>query len=127
MYHRYMPMENGQYQRKNVPDSPHVPPPKPPEAPVYRQERPAQQHPSSSPLDREQNAPEKESARTQGEQNAPSCEIPFQNHIPILEKLLPGMDSGDILVLLILLFLLSEGNEDSTGVIMTLAIFLFLQ
>lgn len=47
--------------------------------------------------------------------------------IPFLEKLLPNMDTGDLLVLLILLLLLSEGNEDSSSVVMTLAIFLFLQ
>ncbi len=35
------------------------------------------------------------------------------------------MDSGDVLVVLILLLLLSEGNEDSGSVLMTLAIFLF--
>ena len=44
-----------------------------------------------------------------------------------LKKLLPNMDSGDMLVLLILLLLLAEGNEDCDSVIMTLAIFLFLQ
>ena len=45
----------------------------------------------------------------------------------LTEGLLPGMDSGDVLVVLILLLLLSEGNEDSGSVLMTLAIFLFLQ
>ncbi len=44
-----------------------------------------------------------------------------------LKKILPNMDSGDILVLLILLLLLAEGNEDSDSIVMTLAIFLFLQ
>lgn len=47
--------------------------------------------------------------------------------LPFLEGLIPGMDSGDVLVVLILLLLLSEGNEDSGSVLMTLAIFLFLQ
>lgn len=47
--------------------------------------------------------------------------------LPFLKKLLPNMDSGDLLVLLILLLLLAEGNEDSDSIVMTLAIFLFLQ
>lgn len=47
--------------------------------------------------------------------------------IPFLEKLLPNMDGGDLLVLLILLLLLAEGNEDSSSVVTTLAIFLFLR
>ena len=54
-------------------------------------------------------------------------EEPMRIRISILEKLLPGMDGGDVLVLLILLLLISEGNEDSSSVIMTLAIFLFMQ
>ena len=52
---------------------------------------------------------------------------PPKAQLPFLKKLLPNMDSGDILVLLILLLLLAEGNEDSDSVVMTLAIFLFLQ
>ena len=38
-----------------------------------------------------------------------------------------AVKAGDVLVVLILLLLLSEGNEDSGSVLMTLAIFLFLQ
>jgi len=45
--------------------------------------------------------------------------------LALLQKL--GDDSGDLLILLILLLLLAEGNEDSDSVVMTLAIFLFLQ
>lgn len=44
-----------------------------------------------------------------------------------LGGLLSGFDRGDTLVLLILLLLLMEGNEDSTTVVMTLAIYLMLQ
>ena len=79
MYHRYLQMENGKYQKQRVPTT-----------------------------------EKKQIVETKKE---PS----------FLKKLLPNMDSGDILVLLILLLLLAEGNEDSDSVIMTLAIFLFLQ
>ena len=37
------------------------------------------------------------------------------------------MASGDVLVVLILLLLLSEGNVDSGSVLLSLSIFLFLQ
>ena len=47
--------------------------------------------------------------------------------ISILEKLLPGMDGGDVLVLLILRLLSSEGNEDSSSVIRSWAIVVFMQ
>ncbi len=52
---------------------------------------------------------------------APQAKSP----LAFLEKL--GTDSGDLLVILILLLLLAEGNEDADSVVMTLAIFLFLQ
>ncbi len=47
--------------------------------------------------------------------------------VPFLSKLLGNADSGDLLVILILLLLLAEGNEEADSVVMTLAIFLFLQ
>lgn len=138
MYHRYMPTENGQYQRKTMPDSHPSPPPvqrkQSAAAPQEQENRSTARQSTAQPLpevhaDRKHEAPEKEPmlSGTQGEKHTPRHDPPGQNHIPILEKLLPGMDSGDVLVLLILLFLISEGNEDSSSVIMTLAIFLFLQ
>lgn len=45
---------------------------------------------------------------------------------PFLQKLLPYGSSGDLLALLILLLLLSEGREDAQTTILTLLIFLFL-
>lgn len=42
------------------------------------------------------------------------------------ERLLAGMDSGDLLLLLVLILLLSEGREDSSPTILTLALSLFL-
>lgn len=52
---------------------------------------------------------------------------PIQLSMPLLERLLPNADNGDLLVVLILLLLLAEGSEDSSSMVLTLAIFLFLQ
>lgn len=52
---------------------------------------------------------------------------PIQLSMPFLERLLPNADNGDLLVILILLLLLAEGSEDSSSMVLTLAIFLFLQ
>lgn len=52
---------------------------------------------------------------------------PIQLSLPLLERLLPDADNGDLLVMLILLLLLAEGSEDSSSMVLTLAIFLFLQ
>lgn len=98
MYHRYMPTENGSFQRKNMP------------------ERQAQELVKQVPEEEKRQIPPRK-----------PDEPPKRERLPIAGKLLSGMDSGDLLVLLLLLFLLSEGNEDSSEIIMTLAIFLFMQ
>ena len=126
MYHRYQPMGNGRFQRQTVP-SPPPRPQMPPEQP--RQEKPpappSQSSPSQSAPPRQ--APSPQSAPPPPQRSAQSSEEGPNFHLPFLDKLLQGMDNGDILLVLILLLLLSEGNEDATSVIMTLAIFLFLQ
>lgn len=99
MYHRYLSLGNGQFERQRVATrqreaQPNTPP-EAPDAPPYEKTAP--------PPSREQ-TPEL-----------------------FLRGLFPGMDRGDILVLLILLLLLFEGNEDAAPVVLTLAIFLLLQ
>ena len=46
--------------------------------------------------------------------------------LSFLQRLLPHGSTGDLMALLILLLLLSEGREDSHSTILTLLIFLFL-
>ena len=110
MYHRYMPTGNGQYRRQDIPDRK----PAPPQAPLQVPEpKPPETKPPKPP-----------------EPAAPPKPVPQQKPplpFPFLEKLLPGKDSGDLLLLLILLLLLSEGTEDAASTVMTLAIFLMLQ
>lgn len=60
-------------------------------------------------------------------QAKPQAKPPETTGLPFLKKLLPNMDTGDLLVIVLLLLLLAEGNEDSDSIVMTLAIFLFLQ
>ena len=95
MYNRYTPTPGGQYQRKPVPE-PKRPPGPPPGQPCSPGPPPAPQPPGPPPCSPPPPGPPR-----------PPLRLPF------LEGLLPGMDSGDVLVVLILLLLLSEGNEDS--------------
>ena len=120
MYHRYQPMGNGRFQRQTVPS------PLPRQQEQSRQEKPTSPHPQSPPPPYPQSPPPPQPSPPPQRGAPPPAEAP-NFHLPFLEKLLPGMDNGDILLVLILLLLLSEGNEDSASVIMTLAIFLFLQ
>lgn len=126
MYHRYLPNGNGQFRRQSVPDRE-----QPPQ--VAPREAAASANAALSAL--KQDAPS--GGRTNAAQSrghSPPCAAPAQKdppapafHLPFLEKLLPNHDSSDLLLLAIMLLLLSEGTEDAATIVMTLAIFLFLQ
>ena len=114
MYHRYMRNEQGQYQRKAVYAEKPTPPQKkengPPAPPLLPEKRHEEKgRPSAADRDKAASAP------------APDFQLPF------LTKLFPGMDQGDLLLLLIMILLISEGNEDASDLVLTLGIFLFLQ
>lgn len=85
-----------------------------------------EQHRAVPPTARGQSAPQNVAS-----QCTPPPTVPPQGygapqfHLPFAEK--RNLDSGDLLLLAVMLLLLSEGNEDSASVILTLAIFLFLQ
>jgi len=115
MYHRYMPDGNGQYRRQDIPDRKSVPPVPPPVPPVPPAPPVPLVPPEPIPPPPPIHAP------------VPPPPPPKPLPLPFLEKLLPGMDSGDLLLLLIMLLLLSEGTEDAVSTVMTLAIFLILQ
>lgn len=117
MYHRYMPSGNGQYRRQDVPERK----PAPPSAPTPPQGPPPSVPPPPPPMPAPLSPPKSEISKSQPQNTA----VPYP--VPFLEKLFPGTDSGDLLLLLIMLLLLSEGTEDSVSVVMTLAIFLILQ
>lgn len=114
MYHRYMPTANGQYRRQSVPEKP-VQRPTPPQAP-----------PSCPPKQETSRPPERE-ARCEPERACEPKRPPEpQARLPFLEKLLPGVDSGDLLLLLVLLLLVADGSEDAMPMILALAICLLL-
>ena len=82
MYNRYTPTPGGQYQRKPVPE-PKRPPGPPPGQPCSPGPPPAPQPPGPPPCSPPPPGPPR-----------PPLRLPF------LEGLIPGMDSGDVLVVL---------------------------
>lgn len=141
MYHRYMPTENGQYRRQAVQESPvRTQQPQKQEPPQRqspsRQER--QAHAAVPPQSTQPEAPSANQAQcrpTQPRPAQPSCpaELPCKPErcdgrprLPFLERLFPNIDSGDLLLILVLLFLMAEGNEDSEQIVLTLLICLLL-
>lgn len=96
MYNRYIPQSDGSHRRRTVPDG----------RPMPSQPRPAPPQPcGASP--------------------------PIQNWTPsgsgFLKKLLPsGLDSGDLLVMVLLLLLAGDSQEEKNTALLTLALYLFL-
>ena len=113
MYNRYIPKADGTYQRRRMKDNvPSPPPPKPPDIPVPL--------PCPSPEPPRRPAPRR----------------PRPNHYPrqendgigaFLKKLLPkDFDTGDLLVVLLLLLMSGDCQEDQNTALLTLALYLFM-
>ena len=97
MYNRYIPQGDGTYQRSRLPEShPPAEQPCPPDRP---------KPPVPCPPPREE----------------PCSAVSF------LQSLLPkNMDTGDLLMLLILLLLIQDGSEDAPTALLTIALFFLL-
>lgn len=117
MYNRYIPQSDGTYQRQRMQEHPQVPlepqKPKPPVMPVPPCPPPEQSRPSR-PTPRPMPRP----CRTA----EAAVSIP-----DFLKQLLPkGLDSGDLLVILLLLLMSGDCKEDQNSALLTLILYLFL-
>ncbi len=133
MYNRYIPNANGSFDCQRIPtpsrpkpQEPHTqrpPAAKPQDAQTQKpaaakpqeqcaQKSPAPRQPSSSPKPGSGNCPV-----------AAQPKLPLPGHFHLPENL----DSGDLLVLLILLLILQEGEEDPLSILLALGAFLLFQ
>jgi hypothetical protein len=108
MYNRYIPQQDGSFRRNRMQDSCKPPAPHPvspkPEAPVCPPPPPA-------------TCPPKEHRHCQSGEGAGS----------FLRRLLPkDLDTGDLLIALLLLLMAGDCPEDQNTALLTLAIYLFL-
>lgn len=95
MYNRYIPQQDGTYQKNRVPTPPPQPaPPKPQIQPSHEPTQPARQ---------------------------PEGALSF------LKQLLPqDLDTGDLLIILLLLLMAGDGKDNKNSWLLTLALYLFL-
>ena len=121
MYNRYTPSPDGTFQRTVVQDAP----PKPPEPEVCAC---AQEPPRQPPKPKPPSAPPPPKPQETCMPAPPPVQpAPCPPDRP-LRKLLPrGIDPGDLLVLLVLLLILQEGEEDSLSILLAIGAFLLFQ
>ena len=111
MYNRYIPQSDGSYRRNRVQEHKQEPP-RPPE-PTCQSVPPAPQPPVQVPCQQEYCRPQKspQGGSVSG----------------FLRQLLPkDFDTGDLLVILLLLLMAGDCEEDQNTALLTLALYLFM-
>ena len=121
MYHRYMPNANGQYRRQTVQEA--KPTPCPPDRNAAPKRDAPTEHREPKQASLQGCAPPPAQKDCPPREQAPKCK---QAQNSALSVLFPGTDSGDLLLIALLLLLISEGNEDAAPTILTLALALIL-
>ena len=125
MYHRYMPNANGQYRRQTVQEA--KPTPCPPDRNATPKRDAPTEHRESKKEPLRECAPG--IAPPPAQKDCPPREqapIGKQSQSSALSVLFPGIDSGDLLLLALLLLLIAEGTEEAAPMILTLALALIL-
>jgi hypothetical protein len=108
MYNRYIPQQDGSHRRRFVPDPPKPQPCCPP-PPVTEPECITPAPPPPQP--RRQNCPSRQEAGAFG----------------FLKNILPrDFDTGDLMIILLLLLMAGDCQEDQNWAMLTLALYLFL-
>ena len=98
MYNRYTPQPDGSYRRNRLPDEPQKAPATPPYLP-----------PVPPPYEK------------------PPASNPGSSITGFLKNLLPrGLDTGDLLIIILLLLMAGDCQDEQNSAILTLAIYLFL-
>lgn len=110
MYNRYIPQPDGSFRRSRVENPRPAPPPKrepPPEAPCPPPEPPKQEQPHP--------------------RHAPEQHRKDDSITGFLRQLLPrDFDTGDLIVVLLLLLMAGDCEEDRSTALLTLALYMFM-
>lgn len=129
MYNRYIPQPDGTYRRNRVQEPIHhehpTPPPTPQPSPPCRDEpaEPPRQPPAPAPCRR----PFPNSRQRQG---VPQRHEPQRESLSIgsfFKKLLPKeFDTGDLMIILLLLLMSGDCPEDQNTALLTLVLYFFM-
>ena len=109
MYNRYIPQPDGSYRKNRIPDTPSCPPPQP------NYMNPPEEQPCPPPPPMPEPCPPK-----------PNCGQSTQAG-DFLRRLLPrNLDTGDLLVIILLLLMAGDSNDGKSNALLTLALYLFM-
>lgn len=111
MYNRYIPQPDGSHRREWI----HDPPPKPPQPPAPTPPPEGPPCPPPLPTDHPKPPPCPPSARS------------GNNAAGFLQQLLPpSLDTGDLLIILLLLLMAGDRAEDRSTALLTLVLYLLM-
>ena len=112
MYNRYIPQPDGSYRRNQIDDRPH-------RQPEPCQDEPPKEDPPCPP-------PPPPPCRPEGPKQEHRCQQNLGAG-DFLRRLLPqNLDTGDLIVILLLLLMAGDCPEDRNAALLTLAIYLFM-
>ena len=114
MYNRYIPQPDGSYRRNRVPEPPRPRPPQPAPPPCPAPEEPPQQEACPK-------RPCPNCRRTPPKREAPKKDTTVTG---FLKKLLPkDFDTGDLMIVLLLLLMSGDCAEDQNTALLTLMLY----
>ena len=132
MYNRYLPQPDGSYRRQRV-QEPVIPAPPPPRQTNREDSAPAPQPDRETHGRQETTAPSQERPTTRSQpqqreqQNQPPRRPASQSVDGFLRQLLPAdFDTGDLMVVLLLLLIAGDNPDQRGNALMTLLLYLMM-
>lgn len=117
MYNRYIPQPDGSYRKNRIPE-----PPRYQESSSCQPSPPLREEPRPDPCP----APKRPCQQPQRHQPAQRRQEPEQNITGFLKRLLPrDFDTGDLLIVLLLLLMAGDCAEDQNTALLTLLLYLY--
>lgn len=129
MYNRYIPQPDGSYRRNRMPDPRSAPQRPQPSPPPRSAPQPCPEPPQESPKKADPcGTPPVQSAPKQGSRPRPAPHSARPGSaLTFLRQLLPrDFDTGDLLVVLLLLLIAGDCQEDRSTALLTLALYFFM-
>lgn len=122
MYNRYVPQPDGSHCRNRVPE-----PPTPAQNLPHPTPVPPVPNPACTPLEEPPCAPPLKPPPPKNSHCRPTCPREPESIPGFLRRLLPkDLDTGDLLILLLLLVMAGDREENKTNALLTIALYFLL-